>query len=286
MSGSAGVGPTVAFLGAGTMGGPMARNVAAAGLPTRVWNRSHERAEALADVATVVDSPQEAVAGADVVVTMLFDADSVASVVEGLEVTPGTPWVQCSTVGAEGSDRLAALAERLGLVYVDAPVLGTRQPAEDGSLVVLASGEESVRPRVEPVLDAVGQRTLWVGAAGAGSRLKLACNAWVLTVVQGVAESLALTRELGLDPQLFLDAIEGSAVAAPYVGIKGAAMLAGDTTMSFALAGAVKDAGLIRRAAEDAGLDLALVPQVERAMQRGLDAGLGEEDMGATYRVL
>ena len=80
-------------------------------------------------------------------------------------------------------------------------MLGTRQPAENGALVVLASGEEALRARVEPVLEAIGQRTVWAGAAGAGTRLKLAANAWVLTTVEGVAESLALTRDLGLDPE-------------------------------------------------------------------------------------
>src|SRR5829696_402764 len=177
--------PTVALLGTGTMGSGMARNIAAAGLPLRVWNRTRERAEELADVATVAESPADAVADADVVLTMLFDADSVADTMgaarAGLE--PGTVWLQQSTVGVAGTERLLRLAAELGLALVDAPVLGTKKPAEDGTLVVLASGPTEVRERVAPVLDAVGSRTLWVGKAGAGSRLKLAANAWVFTVV-------------------------------------------------------------------------------------------------------
>ena len=97
---------------------------------------------------------------------------------------------------------------------------------------------------------------MWVGEAGAGSRLKLCANAWVGTMLEGIADSLALTRALGLDPQLFLDAVKGSAMDAPYVQMKGAAMLAESFEPAFTLAGALKDLDLILAAAEDAGLEL------------------------------
>lgn len=277
--------PVVAFLGTGTMGAPMARNVAAAGLETRVWNRTAARAEPLADVATVCAGVAEAVEGADVVVTMLYDADSVAATMEQARgsLAATAVWVQQSTVGVEGSDRLAALAADLGVAYVDAPVLGTKEPAEKGALVVLASGPEELRERVAPVLDAVGSRTTWVGPVGAGSRLKLAANAWVLSVVQGVADSLTLARELGVDPRAFLDAVSGGALDAPYVQLKGAAMLDGEHDASFALSGGVKDAGLILDAARGAGVDLALVPGVHERMRAADQAGHGDLDLSATY---
>lgn len=277
--------PVVAFLGTGTMGGPMARNVAAAGLETRVWNRTAAKAEPLADVATVCGGVAEAVDGADVVVTMLYDADSVAATMEEARgsLAPDAVWVQQSTVGVEGSDRLAALAADLGVAYLDAPVLGTKEPAEKGALVVLASGPEELRERVAPVLDAVGSRTTWVGPVGAGSRLKLAANAWVLSVVQGVADSLTLARELGVDPRAFLDAVSGGALDAPYVQLKGAAMLDGEHDASFALSGGVKDAGLILDAARDAGVDLSLVPGLHDRMRAADQAGYGDLDLSATY---
>jgi 3-hydroxyisobutyrate dehydrogenase len=134
------------------------------------------------------------------------------------------------------------------------------------------------------VLDAIGSRTMWVGEAGAGSRLKLAANAWVFTVVEGVAESMALTRELGLDPRLFLEAVGGGALDAPYVQLKGGAMLEESFTPAFALRGALKDAGLILEAAEEVGLDLALLPGVRDHFARAVDAGHGDEDMAATWR--
>lgn len=277
--------PTVALLGTGTMGAGMARNIAAAGLPLRVWNRTPERAEPLAEVATVAADVAEAVDGADVVLTMLYDADSVAETMEQARGKLGTDaiWLQQSTVGVAGTERLVDLAADLGVAFVDAPVLGTRKPAEDGALVVLASGPERVRDRLVPVLDAIGSRTMWVGEAGAGSRLKLAANAWVFTVVEGVAESLALTRDLGLDPRLFLEAVQGGALDAPYVQLKGGAMLDGAFDPAFALTGALKDAELILEAGRGAGLDLGVLPGIREHFARAVEAGHGDLDMAATY---
>lgn len=278
--------PTVALLGTGTMGAGMARNVAAAGLSLTVWNRSAEKARPLADVATVAGSVAEAVEGADLVVTMLYDADSVLETMEQARshLGPDAVWVQQSTVGVEGSDRVVALAADLGVQLVDAPVLGTRKPAEDGALVVLAAGPSAVRPRVEPLFEAVGQKTIWVAEEpGGGSRLKLAANAWVVTVLEGVADSLTLARELGLDPALFLEAVSGGAMDAPYVQLKGKAMLAGSYEPAFALSGALKDVDLILAAAGSAGVDLAAMPGIRTHLARAVDAGHGDEDMAATY---
>jgi 3-hydroxyisobutyrate dehydrogenase len=279
--------PTVALLGTGTMGAGMARNIARAGLAVRAWNRNPDRAEPLAsDGVTVCRSAAEAVHGADVVVTVLWDADSVVSVLSHLKdaLTPRAVLLQCTTVGVEGCERVDAVAEQLGLVHVDAPVLGTKGPAEQGALVVLASGPAPARPRVEPVLDAVGSRTMWVGEAGAGSRLKLAANAFVISLVAAIAQSLALARALGLDPQLFLEAVGGGAMDAPYVQLKGKAMLAGDFSPSFGLDGALKDADLIAAAARSAGVPTELVDVLRGELRAVADAGHGGEDLAALYR--
>jgi 3-hydroxyisobutyrate dehydrogenase len=278
--------PTVALLGTGTMGAGMARNIAAAGLPLRVWNRTREKAAPLREVgAEVAGSPADAVRGADVVVTMLFDADAVEQALEDARdgLAEGAVLLQQATVGVDGADRLARVAERLGLVYVDAPVLGTKKPAEDGALVVLASGPAEARDRVAPVLDAIGSRTLWLGPAGQGSRLKLVANSWVLTVVEGVAEALTLARALGVEPRAFLEVVEGGAMDAPYVQLKGTAMLEGSFDPAFGLDGAAKDAGLIVAAAREAGADLAVLEAVQQHLSRAVEAGHGELDLAATY---
>jgi len=278
--------PTVALLGTGIMGAGMARNIAGAGIPLRVWNRSREKAQPLADAgATVCSTPAEAVEGADIVLTMLFDTEAVASTVR--EAAPGLKqdavWLQMATVGIAGCDTLAALAEELGLRYVDAPVLGTKKPAEEGALVVLAAGPEEVRDLVAPVLEAVGSRITWLDAVGEATRLKLVANSWVLTVVEGIAESLTLAKVLGLDPQRFLDVVKGGAMDAPYVQLKGSAMLAGEFAAAFGLDGAAKDAELIVEAAKAAGADLAVIEAVRDHYVRAREAGHGGQDLSATY---
>jgi 3-hydroxyisobutyrate dehydrogenase len=280
--------PVVAVLGTGTMGAPMARNLAVAGLPVRVWNRSKEKADPLAEAgAHVAGSPAEAVESADVVLTMLFDADSVADTIESAAgaLREGTVWVQASTVGVTGEQRLSALADELGLTYVDAPVLGTKQPAEKGALVVLAAGPEDVRERLRPVFDAVGQRTMWVGTTpGAATRLKLVANSFVLTLLEGVAQSLSTAAALGIDPALFLEAVKGGAMDSPYVQLKGTAMLEGRFDASFTLAGAHKDAGLIVEAMRTHGVDTAVIEAIRAHQASAIGAGHGDDDMAATYR--
>jgi len=278
--------PTVALLGTGTMGAGMARNIAAAGLPLTVWNRTRAKAEPLSEHGiTVAGTAADAVREADIVVTMLYDADSVVSALdearEGLK--SGAVLLQQSTVGVAGAQRLAEKAEELGLVYVDAPVLGTKKPAEDGALVVLASGPDDVRDTVAPVFEAIGSKTLWVGTGQEASRLKLVANSWVLTVLEGIAEALSFARALDLDPQLFLDAVSGGAMDAPYVGLKGRAMLDANYAPAFGLSNAAKDAGLMREAAAAVGADIPIVEVAQRYLHAAAEAGHGEDDMAATF---
>ena len=264
--------PVVTVLGTGTMGAGMVRALRRAGVPVRMWNRDPAKARSLADTgAEAFDSPAEAVAGADVVLTMLLDADAVLQVVHQASPPAGTVWLQTSTVGLEGADATIAAAGELDLVLVDCPVLGTREPAEKGTLVLLASGPEEVRPRLAPVLDAIGSRTLWLGEAGAGSRLKMVVNAWLFTVTAGVAQSVALARGLGLDPHDFLTAIEGGPLDTPYAHVKAGLMLDGEYPVSFALPGAAKDARLIRAALQSAEVDDRLTAAVLEIMQAAAD---------------
>lgn len=280
---------TVAVLGTGTMGAPMARNLAAAGLTTRVWNRNPERARPLAQAgATVCDTVAEAVTDAEVVLTMLWDADSVIETLRhgAGSFAPGAVLVQSSTVGVDGVSRIDEVAAELGLVHIDAPVLGTKQPAETGNLVVLASGAASARPTLTQVFEAVGGRTIWVGEeAGAASRLKLVVNAFVLSLTASLAQSIGLARAFGLDAKSFIDAITGGPMDNGYLQGKGAAMLAGVFPAAFGLDGAAKDASLILEGAEGGDVDLGLMQAVHEQFHRVLKAGHGDEDLAAVVRV-
>jgi len=274
---------TVAVLGTGIMGAPIARNLLAAGFPVRVWNRTAERAAPLAEAGAVVaGSPEEAAADAPIVLTMLTDADAVlasaAPALAGADV-----WVQMSTVGVEGAERCAALAADHGVTLVDAPVLGSRQPAEEGALIVLASGPDGVRARVDPLFDAVGARTWWLGEAGSGQRLKLVANTWVLAIVEGLAETLLLAEGLGVPPQSFLDAIAGGPLDCGYAQLKGRAMIERSFPPAFPLRHAAKDLRLIEEAAGRHELEVPLVEAIAARFAQGVEAGHGDLDMSATF---
>jgi len=279
-------GDTVAVLGAGgTMGFPMARNLARAGITVRAWNRTRAKAEPLAaDGVTITDSPAGAARGAGIVLTMLADADAVAAAAE--EALPAMPasglWLQMSTIGEAGTQRCARLAAAREIGFVDAPVLGTRQPAEEAALIVLASGPAALRGRVQPAFDAIGHKTMWIGQAGAGTRLKIVTNSWILAVVEAGAETIALAEGLGLDPALLFEALAGSALDLPYLRMKGRAIRDRDFEPSFRLTLAAKDARLIRDAADAHRLDLPLLATIARRLGEGA-AEHGDEDMAATY---
>ena len=268
----------VAVLGTGIMGAPMARNIAAAGHDVRAWNRSRERAEPLAgDGVAVCDTPAEAVADAEIVVTMLSDGGAVEAVMDGLALPQGSIWAQMSTVGIEATERLKAAAE---VPFVDAPVLGTRAPAEQGKLTVIASG--AGRDRCAPVFDAVGATTVDLGdEAGASTRMKLVLNAWLLALIEGLGESVALAEGLGVDPAAFLDIIDGGPLGPPYAKMKGTMMIERSYEPSFSLALAAKDAGLALAAAEDAGLDLPALRAIRSQLEKAVEQGHGDADMAA-----
>ena len=278
--------PTVALLGTGIMGAGMGHNVLAAGLPLRVWNRTAAKAAALGEAGAVVATdPADAVAGADVIVTMLGDGKHVREVMERAAPGDGQVWAQMTTVGAD-QDALLALAREHGLRFVDAPVVGTRAPAEQGTLLVLAAGAPDVRAAVQPVFDAVGRETRWVAddAEGlAASRLKLVVNSWVLAITAATGEALALAKGLDVDPQAFLDAVGGGPLDLPYLQAKAAAIRAADWTPSFSVTNAAKDADLISAAAEAAGIRLDLAPAAAARFRRTADAGHGDDDMAANY---
>ncbi|MGW1726774.1 NAD(P)-dependent oxidoreductase [Streptomyces sp. NPDC002306] len=286
---SGGERPVVAVLGIGTMGAAMARNIAAAGLGQRVWNRNRAPAEELADVGAVVcDTPGEACRGADVVLTLLADEKVVAEVMDqardGLDER--TVWVQSCTVSPDGTRRLADQAARLGVTYVDAPLLGTKEPAVAGTLGILAATDDpAARESVRPVFEAVGSRTVWLDEVGQASGLKLAYNAWVLATVEGVAESLTLAKVLGIDPRKVIEAIDGSALNSQYVQTKGPKMIDDDLDdPSFPLEAAAKDATLITDTARAAGLHLGIAAVVRERLGLAADQGHGRADVAATYR--
>jgi 3-hydroxyisobutyrate dehydrogenase len=262
----------IAVLGTGIMGGPMARNLAAAGHDVHVWNRSREKAEHLG--ATVADSPAEAVQDAEVLVTMLADGPAIDEVLPPLD--PDLLWIQMSTVGVDDTERFAAHHPH----FLDAPVLGSKPQAEAGELLVLAAGKE----RPEQVFDAISTRVMWLAdEPGVGTKLKLTINLWILNLVENLGETMALSEALGLDQRWFLDAIRDRPMDSPYAQIKGEKIITGDLSPQFALTLATKDVGLALEMAAAAGMDLGLAPQTLARFRRAIELGHGDDDMAAAW---
>jgi 3-hydroxyisobutyrate dehydrogenase len=278
---------TLAVLGTGTMGAPMARNLIGADYDVRVWNRTGAKAQALvADGAHWAADPAEAATGCDVLITMLSDGAAVEQVLTGhggafSMVPTGSTWIQMSTVGIEWSDRLADLASWRGITFIDAPVSGSSAAAEHADLIILASGAASVRAQVAPIFDALGRETVWLDRAGDGSRLKLALNNWLAVLVEGMVETIALAETLGLNPRLFLKTVADGPMASQYAIDKGEAMLNSDFTPGFPLRHATKDAELALSAARSHGMQLSLASALIPRWYAAIANGHGAEDVAA-----
>jgi 3-hydroxyisobutyrate dehydrogenase len=279
----------VAVIGAGgTMGLPMARNIAKAGIEVRAWNRSREKAEPLSeDGVAVLDTAAEAASGAGVILTILSDADAVLDSVEGSDgalagAEDGAVWLQMSTIGIEGTERCATLAEEHGLPLVDAPVVGTKQPAEQGKLTVLASGADEARDRCEPIFDAISQKAVWLGEAGTGTRMKLVINSWLLSLVEGLAETVAFAEGIDIDPAQFLETIAGGPIDNAYAQMKGKMMIERSFEPAFKLELAAKDARLVLEAAQRHDLDLPMLDAIRSQLEEAAEDH-GEKDMSAAY---
>jgi 3-hydroxyisobutyrate dehydrogenase len=277
----------VTVLGMGAMGAGMARSLLREGIDVTVWNRSAERSEPLADAgATVAVDAAASAVDADVVVAMLFDTAATVDVMAAAmpAMKEGAVFVQCATVGVEGASQTASVAAGHGVAFLDCPVLGTKAPAEQGKLVMLASGDPALRERVQPAFDAMAAKTIWVGTElGLGSKLKLVCNAWIGAMTAAVGQSFALARGLGLDQQLMLDALSGAAADSPYLQMKGKAIIDESFAPQFSVDGVRKDTGLIRDAIAGAGLSTALVDGIRAAFDAASEAGHGGDDMAAVY---
>lgn len=280
---------TIAFLGTGRMGFPMAVNLVRAGFHVRVWNRTASRADELARLGAVpAATPADAARGADVVITMLADGMSVANTMfrpmGGLDASHrGQIWVQMSTVGVEWTKELRDDARLFGVSYVDAPVSGSEGPATTGDLVILASGPEDVRDALAPVFSALGKSAVWLGEAGAGTRAKLVLNNLLVNLVEATAESLRFADGLDLDPAAIVELLTQTPLGSPYMVQKAKTMLAGDFRPSFALKHAVKDAVLAVDAARDVGAGLALTEALLPSWRDAADAGHADDDLSAVF---
>jgi len=282
---------TVAILGIGTMGHGMAKSALRGGIPTIVWNLTAAPTRDLADMgAEVAETAADAAARAGIVITMVTDADAVLSVAteQGMldALAPGAIWAQMSTIGVAGTERVVQLVEarRTDVLLLDAPVSGSKEPAEQGQLVIFASGPDDARARVTPVFDALGQRTIWVGPLGAGSRLKLVNNTLLAFTAEGVGASIALAHRLGVETETVIDALDGGPLVSSWESAKLQRIARGDFTPQFPLALALKDVHLALESV-DAGRFESLA-SLAREWEHAVDQGLGDQDVTVVTRAL
>ena len=288
---SGGGNPRVAVLGTGIMGSAMGRNLVSAGLRTAVWDRSPGATASLSDAgALVAASPAEAVRDAHVVITMLPTAGVVDSVIFAGGVAgalaQGAVWAQMGTIGLAAT---TGIGSRLGqlrpdVLFVDAPVSGSKGPAEAGQLLILASGPPAAAASVRPVFSVIGRKTVWLGEAGQGSRMKLVVNAYMSILIEGVAEALELAGRLGIDGAQLAEVIEGGPLDAPIADAKLHKMERGDFAPEFPLEWALKDVDLAIGAAGDG--ELPLLAALSRQWRAAVDAGHGREDVSAARLAL
>src|SRR4051812_15546890 len=245
----------IAFLGLGTMGAPMAANIAKRSFALTVWNRTAARAQPLAAAgATVAESPSQAAAGADVVLSMLSDPAALEAVWSDALTTlrPGALAIDLSTVDPASARALAARVAGRGAAFLDAPVSGTRAPAAEGKLLIMAGGEPADVERARPVLECMG-RVVHMGAVGQGMAAKLVLNGLGAHMLTGFCALMTLGVRQGLDARRLLEVIQGGAFSSPLYGGKGPRIFARDFAADFKLSLMLKDQELVLKTAGELG---------------------------------
>jgi 3-hydroxyisobutyrate dehydrogenase len=284
-------GKTIAVLGTGTMGGIFARRLLATGMQVSAWDVAHAAAARLADAgATVAERVEDAVREADVVLTMV---PTIASIEETMPralvaMKQGAIWLQMSTIGVEGTQRAYALAtkQRPDVVFVDAPVSGSKTPAENGKLLILAAGPAVALDALVPVFDVLGQKTMRWERVGAGSQMKLVMNTWLAVLGEGMAELATFAQSLDLPLEDVAACLGSTQLNAPWALTKLQKIQQNAFDAEFALGLATKDVHLALDAVARAKRKLPVVESIAAQWDRALEAGYGDRDVIGAYLAL
>ncbi|MER6264671.1 NAD(P)-dependent oxidoreductase [Streptomyces sp900105245] len=282
----------IGFLGLGVMGRPMALRLASAGVPLVVWNRTPERAEPLrAAGARVADGVDEVFARADVVLLMLADEAAVDTVLgrgtPGLAArVAGRTVVHMGTTSPEYSRALEADVRATGGRYVEAPVSGSRVPAEQGQLVAMLAGEEDAVDAVRPLLAPLCRETFVCGPAPGALLMKLSVNLFLITLVTGLTEAFHFAERQGLDRRLFLDVLDAGPMASGVSRMKAPKLRERDFAVQAAALDVLKNNRLIAEAARGTGLASPLLDVCHALFEETVAQGHGGEDMVAVLRAI
>lgn len=280
----------IAFLGLGIMGSRMATNLAKAGHSVRVWNRTPEKSASLISVGCIpAASSTKAVAGAQVVITMLADPQALRDValgqgmVDAMEL--GALWIDCSTVDPSTSRQMAANATNRGLRFLDAPVSGSSSAAANAKLVFFVGGTSEDLETARPLFDAMGSRIVHAGLQGAGASLKLVNNLFLAQAQAAWSEALGLAEKFGLSQETVNEAILPTHVAPAFLGFKRDKIENREWSPEFPLKHALKDIRLALSAAKEAGMDLQQLTAAESLYAQALSRGFGDSDISAIHEI-
>jgi len=282
----------IGFIGLGAMGSAMAANIAQAGYPLSVWNRSAAKTEAFRKPGIAVcATPAELAAACDIIIIMVFGPKALQEVLQcpagvcaGLKT--GAVLINMSTVSREATLAAAAAVEACGACFIDAPVAGSTKPARDGALTILAGGDKALIDRTTPLLKTMGRVILHCGPVGQGTAMKLFINLFLGTLMQALAEGLCLGKKMGLEIPEMLATIENSAVSCPMFRVKGAAIEEDDFSKNFSIDLVFKDLSLVLTEAGKLGMPLPMTAASREAFSAARAMGFGDEDMAAVIKVL
>ena len=283
----------IGFVGLGIMGSAMAANLVKAGFKVTVWNRSSDKCQPLvAAGASVAASPRAVAEVSDMLFAMMATPEAVTSVRDGADgviagLRPGKGYVDMSTVDAETSIESARLTHEAGALFLEAPVAGSRKPAEDATLTIMAAGDRSLYDSSLPVLETMGRKVLYLGETGNAARMKLANNLVMGGMLTALCEGLALASGSGLDTGQLLEVLDSGAVANPMFRLKGPQIAANrEFPAAFPLRHMQKDLRLALRLAEAVGQPLFVTATVNELYKAALAKGLGDADFAAVCRVI
>ena len=277
----------IAWIGLGNMGVPMVKNLSRQGIAVTAYNRTQKQADA-GNARTTV-GVDEAVRGADVLFVMVSDGEAVRNVLFGVDgavphLEKGTAVVNMSTIGVDESKQLALDLAEHGVEFMDAPVIGSVQPARSAELVVLAGGSEATFKKLEPLLLTMSRSALYLGPVGSGAAMKLLVNAYLGSVVETAAECMALGEKSGLGKGAFLEVLSETGMWSPILGAKQGMWQTGDYQAAFALKHMTKDLGLMTRYATQLSASVPSLFAVFSAYLAALGNDLAELDMAAVYQ--
>ncbi|KAI3682545.1 hypothetical protein L1987_82600 [Smallanthus sonchifolius] len=281
----------IGFLGMGIMGKAMAMNLLRHGFKVSVWNRTLSKCDELKEHgASVVESPAAVIKKCKYTIGMLSDPAAALSVVfdkDGIleEICSGKGYIDLSTVDAETSSKISEAVKKKGGYFLEAPVSGSKKPAEDGQLVILSAGDKGLYDEILPAFDVLGKKSFFLGEVGNGAKMKLVVNMIMGSMMNAFSEGLVLADKSGLSPNTLLDVLDLGAIANPMFKMKGPSMIQNNYNPAFPLKHQQKDMRLALALGDENVVSMPVAAAANEAFKKARSTGLGDLDFSAVYEI-